>query len=299
MTQIAPSTLVRVTDKEINSFNGFVALAIHGLLTLLLVGAAVMMGGVGGIILGVLTVVTSLFFLGGYFILEPNQVAVHTFFGDYVGTVKTTGMRWNNPLFSTRKVVQRVLNFESKNLKVNDLDGNPIHISAVIVWRVRDAASALFSVNGFTDFISTQTESALRTLATGYSYDSHDKESEGIVSLRESQDEISTRLREELQDRVAIAGLEVIEARLNELAYAPEIAGAMLQRQQAQAVVAAREQIVKGAVGMVKSALEQLDDENIVDLDDERKAQMVSNLLVVLCGDRSVSPMINAGSIHS
>lgn len=297
MNNPASSTLARVTDTEISSANGFMVLAIHLVATLALLGTAVVMGGAGGILLGVITAITSFVFLGGYYILEPNEAAVHTFFGQYVGTVTTNGMRWNNPLYSTRKAIQRVVNFESKRLKVNDLDGNPINISAVVVWRVRDAASAFFSVNDFQDFIATQTESALRTLATAYSYDSHHED--GKLSLRESQDEISTRLCAEIQERVAIAGLEIIESRLNELAYAPEIAGAMLQRQQAQAVVSAREQIVKGAVGMVKSALDQLKSEGVVDLDEERKAQMVSNLLVVLCGDRSVTPMVNTGSIHS
>ena len=284
-----------VQDVEIPSRDGFVVLALHLGATLAGFVGAWLVGGVMGIVMAVAVVILS-FFMMGYYTLEPNTTAVHTFFGRYVGTVSTTGFRWNNPLYSTKIISMRVDNFESKELKVNDLDGNPIMISAVVVWRAKDAATAIFSVDNYQEFISIQTESAVRSLASHYSYDSH---ADGKLSLRESQDEIAEKLREEIQTRAALAGLEIIEARLNKLSYASEIAGAMLQRQQAQAVVAARTLIVEGAVGMVDLALKKLNSDGIVELDDERKAQMVSNLLVVLCGDRSVSPVVNAGSIHA
>jgi regulator of protease activity HflC (stomatin/prohibitin superfamily) len=285
-----------VQDTEIGSYNGFVALGLQALLTLGLIPPLLMMGGIFGWSAAIALALVSLFCLGGYTILDPNQVCTMTFFGRYVGTLKTNGFRWNNPLYAGQKVSIRVSNFESKELKVNDLDGNPINISAVVVWRVRDAAAAVFTVDDYGDFVGIQTESALRGLASHYSYDSHDQDKK---SLRGDQEAVATRLKEEVQALVGLAGLEIIEARLNKLSYAPEIASAMLQRQQAAAVVAARELIVTGAVGMVQMALEQLDKDNIVELDDERKAAMVSNLLVVLCSDRSVSPVVNAGSIHN
>jgi regulator of protease activity HflC (stomatin/prohibitin superfamily) len=295
-TTQALSSNSHVKDVEIASRDGFVVLVGHALATLGALLASWQAGGVVAIVLAVLTLVVSFFFLGGYYILDPNQAAVHTFFGRYVGTVTRNGFRWNNPFYSTQKVSLRVLNFESKELKVNDLDGNPINISAVVVWRVKDSASAIFSVDDYEEFIGIQTESALRHLATAYSYDSHN---DGQMSLRESQNEIAERLKAEIQERAILAGLDIIEARLNKLSYAAEIASAMLQRQQAQAVVSARKLIVEGAVGMVQLALDKLKTDGVVELDEERKAQMVSNLLVVLCSDRSASPVINAGSIHS
>lgn len=294
-TQALPSNS-HVQDVEIPSRDGFIVLVIHAIATLSALLGAWQVGGVAAIVLAVVTMVVSFFFLGGYYILDPNQAAVHTFFGRYVGTVSQNGFRWNNPFYSTTKVSLRVLNFESKELKVNDLDGNPINISAVVVWRVKDSASAIFSVDDYEEFIGIQTESALRHLATAYSYDSHN---DGQMSLRESQNEIAERLKAEIQERASLAGLDILEARLNKLSYASEIASAMLQRQQAQAVVSARKLIVEGAVGMVQLALEKLKTDGVVELDEERKAQMVSNLLVVLCSDRSASPVINAGSIHS
>lgn len=294
-TQALPSNS-HVQDVEIPSRDGFIVLVIHAIATLGALLGAWQVGGVAAIVLAVVTMVVSFFFLGGYYILDPNQAAVHTFFGRYVGTVSQNGFRWNNPFYSTTKVSLRVLNFESKELKVNDLDGNPINISAVVVWRVKDSASAIFSVDDYEEFIGIQTESALRHLATAYSYDSHN---DGQMSLRESQNEIAERLKAEIQERASLAGLDILEARLNKLSYASEIASAMLQRQQAQAVVSARKLIVEGAVGMVQLALEKLKTDGVVELDEERKAQMVSNLLVVLCSDRSASPVINAGSIHS
>ena len=291
---ISPNN-THVQDVEISSSDGFLVLAIHLVVTLAAFLGAWQVGGWVGIAIAVITAVVSLFFFGGYYVLDPNRAAVHTFFGRYVGTVTANGYRWNNPFYSTTALSLRVRNFESKELKVNDLDGNPINISAVVVWRVKDCASAIFSVSDYDAFVAIQTESALRHLASGYSYDSHE---EGKYSLRNAQEEVAQKLKEEIQERAKLAGLEIIEARLNKLSYAAEIAGAMLQRQQAQAVVAARQLIVEGAVGMVDLALKKLSKDEIVELDDERKAQMVSNLLVVLCSDRSVSPVINASSIH-
>ena len=250
-------------------------------------------GGVMGSMLLGATLLLNFLILGGYYILEPNQAAVHTFFGEYAGTVSTNGLRWNNFLYHTKKATLRVVNFESHDLKVNDLDGNPIHISAVVVWRIKDAASAFFAVDSYEQFVGIQAESALRALASTYSYDNHH---DGKLSLRDGQDEIANELRREIQERVGLAGLDIIEARLNKLSYAPEIAGAMLQRQQAAAVVAARKLIVEGAVGMVEMALQQLSEKGVlVNLDDREKSRMVGNLLVVLCGDRSATPVVNAG----
>lgn len=290
----ARSNSSHVQDVEISSRDAFAVLAIHSIASLALLAVAWQVSGAIGIGLAVVTCIVSLFMWGGYYVLDPNQSAVHTFFGRYVGTVTANGYRWNNPFYSTKILSLRVQNFESKELKVNDLDGNPINISAVVVWRVKDSASAIFSVDDYEEFVGIQTESALRHLASSYAYDSHDDK----PSLRNSQEEVAEQLKSEIQERAHLAGLEVIEARLNKLSYAPEIAGAMLQRQQAQAVVAARTLIVEGAVGMVDLALKKLSENEIVELDDERKTQMVSNLLVVLCSDRSVSPVMNAGTIH-
>jgi len=217
------------------------------------------------------------------------------FFGRYVGTVRDPGPRWANPFYSKTGVSLRVRNFESSKLKVNDLDGNPIEIAAVVVWQVVDTAEALFQVNDYEDFVHIQSESALRTMATSYPYDSHDT---GAVSLRSHGSEISDHLQKEIQERLASAGMKVIEARITHLAFAPEIAQAMLQRQQASAIIAARTRIVEGAVTMVEMALDQLAARNVVNLDEERKAAMVSNLLVVLCGERGTQPIVNTGTLY-
>ena len=233
---------------------------------------------------------------GGFLIVSPNEAQVLQLFGNYAGTVNRPGFWWTNPLtLPRRKVSQRVRNFESSHLKVNDHDGNPIEIAAIVVWRVTDTAEAVFMVDDYQNFVKVQTEAAVRNLATSYAYDSHQDDR---LSLRTASDEITGRLRSEVQDRLAKAGIEVIEARLSHLAYAPEIAQAMLRRQQASAVVAARARIVEGAVGMVEMALEELSKRSVVELDEERKAAMVSNLLVVLCGDRNTQPVINTGTIY-
>ncbi|MCJ0826068.1 SPFH domain-containing protein [Luteimonas sp. 50] len=245
--------------------------------------------------IGVLVFVVALLTLVGLYKVEPNQAAVVSLFGKYVGTVKDNGLRWNNPFYGKRKVSQRVRNFESGKLKVNELEGSPIEIAAVIVWQVVDSAEAVYNVDDYESFVHIQSESALRTMATSYPYDQHE---EGQVALRSHAAEISKHLREELSERLADAGVQVLDARISHLAYAPEIAQAMLQRQQANAIIAARTRIVAGAVGMVEMALAELEKNGVVNLDEERKAQMVSNLLVVLCGERSTQPIVNAGTLY-
>ncbi len=233
--------------------------------------------------------------VSGLYKVEPNQSAVLSLFGRYIGTVKDNGLRWNNPFYSARKISLRVRNFESGRLKVNELDGSPIEIAAVIVWRVVDSAEAVFNVDDYEGFVHIQSEAALRAMATSYPYDQHE---EGQISLRSHASEVSLHLKEQLDERLSTAGVDVLEARISHLAYAPEIAHAMLQRQQANAVIAARTRIVAGAVGMVEMALSELQKNGVVQLDEERKAQMVSNLLVVLCGERGTQPIVNTGSIY-
>lgn len=249
----------------------------------------------GNILTGLVLGTLAFFSLIGLYKVEPNQAAVLSLFGRYVGTVKTDGLRWNNPFFSKKKISLRVRNFESGKLKVNELDGSPIEIAAVIVWQVQDSAEAVYNVDDYESFVHIQSESALRAMATSYPYDQHE---EGQLSLRSHAAEISQHLLNELQERLADAGVQVLDARISHLAYAPEIAQAMLQRQQANAIIAARTRIVAGAVGMVEMALAELQKNGVVELDEERKAQMVSNLLVVLCGERSTQPIVNAGTLY-
>ncbi|MCU0708544.1 MAG: SPFH domain-containing protein [Pirellula sp.] len=274
---------------------------------------------VAGMIVCALVVVTGFIALFGFIAVQPNDARVLLLFGEYVGTVSQSGFYWINPFYSKKKISLRVRNFEtgSANVaekkneagvvvqqksrthgrpsKVNDRDGNPIEISAVVVWRVVNTAEAIFEVDDYEDFVAVQSESALRNLATRHPYDSEDHE----LSLRSSTEEVSDQLKKDIQERLEKAGVEVIEARISHLAYAPEIAAAMLQRQQAHAVVAARAKIVEGAVGMVQQALDHLSRDKIVELDDERRAAMVSNLLVVLCSDRHAQPVVNTGSIYN
>ncbi len=245
----------------------------------------------------VVILMITVFLLFGLFKVNPNQAAALLLFGDYKGTVKRQGLNWANPFLTKRKVSLRVRNFETGKLKVNDASGNPIEIAAVVVWKVVETAEALFHVDDFENYVEVQSESALRNLATGYPYDAH-AHGDGEIALASHTAHISDELRGHIQDRLEQAGIEVIEARISHLAYSPEIAAAMLQRQQAAAVVAARQQIVEGAVGMVETALEMLSEKEIIELDNERKAQMVSNLMVVLCSDRSAHPVINAGSVY-
>ena len=248
-----------------------------------------------GIIFFVLVFVIDVFSFKGLFGVAPNQAAVLQLFGHYVGTERNSGLRWANPLYSKRMVSLRTRNFETSALKVNDLEGNPIEFAAVVVWNVVDTAEAIFQVDSFENYVKVQSEAALRNLATSYPYDAHQ---EGVKSLRANTTEVAAHLRDEIQERLAVAGVEVKEARISHLAYAPEIAAAMLQRQQASAIVAARTRIVDGAVGMVEMALERLDEKGTVRLDEDRKAAMVSNLLVVLCGERAAQPVLNTGTVY-
>jgi regulator of protease activity HflC (stomatin/prohibitin superfamily) len=247
------------------------------------------------VLVGILITGLSCFGIAGLYKVEPNQAAVLNLFGKYIGTVKDGGLRWNSPFYGKKKVSLRVRNFESSKLKVNELDGSPIEIAAVIVWQVVDSAEAVYNVDDYESFVHIQSESAIRTMATSYPYDQHE---DGQFALRSHAAEVSKHLMEELQDRLADAGVTVLDSRISHLAYAPEIAQAMLQRQQANAIIAARTRIVAGAVGMVEMALEALQKNGVVHLDEERKAQMVSNLLVVLCGERATQPVINTGTLY-
>ena len=237
-----------------------------------------------------------LFLWGGFFIVQPNQAAVLQFFGKFVGVERASGLRWTNPLYTKRQVTLRVRNFESSKLKVNDLEGSPIEIAAVVVWQVHDAAEAVFNVDSYEDFVHVQSEAALRQMATSYPYDLHEDHK---VALRSHSREINDHLKREIEERLGRAGVTVQEARVSHLAYAPEIAQAMLQRQQAAAIIAARTRIVEGAVTIVHMALERLAEKGVVQLDEERKAAMVSNLLVVLCGERGATPVVNTGTLYS
>ena len=279
-------------------FGVFVAVLLAGWLLTSGIGADPDANGVlspGRIVGAVLLALIALLSLIGLYTVQPNQAAVLSLFGKYVGTVKDNGLRWNNPFYAKRKVSQRVRNFESGKLKVNELDGSPIEIAAVIVWQVVDSAEAVYNVDDYESFVHIQTESALRTMATSYPYDQHE---DGQLALRSNATEVSKHLKDELQERLTDAGVQVLNARISHLAYAPEIAQAMLQRQQANAIIAARTRIVAGAVGMVEMALAELQKNGVVQLDEERKAQMVSNLLVVLCGERATQPIVNAGTLY-
>jgi regulator of protease activity HflC (stomatin/prohibitin superfamily) len=250
---------------------------------------------VEGILLSSLVIAIACACFAGLTVVNPNQAKVVTLFGVYKGSLKAPGLWWVNPLTTRRRLSLRVRNFESGKLKVNDHDGNPIEIAAVIVWRIVETFEAVFNVDDYEHFVHVQTEAAVRILATTYPYDSHQ---DGQLSLRSSVGEITDRLRHEVHERLAKAGIEVIEARISHLAYAPEIAGAMLRRQQASAVIAARQKIVEGAVGMVEMALDEISRKGVVQLDEERKAAMVSNLLVVLCSERGVEPVVNTGTLY-
>ena len=264
-------------------------------LIFLIVSSAVH-GNVPLVVLGVAAFVCDVICLPGLFSVQPNEARALMLFGRYVGTVRETGLRWANPFLTKRRVSLRVRNFESEKLKVNDKDGNPVDIAAVVVWKVVDSAEALFHVDNYENFVHVQSESALRHMASHYAYDAHQ---DGEVALRSHTGEIAEKLKSEIQERLLQAGVEVVEARITHLAYAQEIAHAMLQRQQASAVIAARSKIVDGAVGMVEMALAQLEAKKIVELDGERRAAMVSNLLVVLCSEHSSSPVLNVGTLYS
>ena len=243
-----------------------------------------------------LMVLLAILALVGLYVVNPNQARVLQFFGRYVGTVRDEGLRWSSPFYSKRAISLRARNFETAKIKVNDIDGNPIEIAAIVTWKVVDTAQAMFEVQDYQSFVMVQSEAAVRNLATHHPYDSHD---DAIISLRGHTDAVAGQLEQELHDRIGKAGVQVLEARISHLAYAPEIAQAMLQRQQAGAIIAARTRIVEGAVGMVEMALKRLSDEQIVELDPERKAAMVSNLLVVLCAERAAQPVLNTGTLYA
>jgi len=270
----------------------------YGIFAMLLAGAAFIVSQAVTNNIGIPTVLVFILMvtiIPGFFMVQPNQAKVMTFFGSYVGTVKAGGLRWTIPLFIRKTISLRIRNFESNQMKVNDHHGNPIEIATVVVWSIDDTAEAVFEVDDYLSFVTIQSESALRNMAISYPYDQHDGDQ---IALRSHPQEVSEALKVEIQQRLGKAGVKVHEARISHLAYAPEIANAMLQRQQASAIISARRLIVDGAVGMVEMALKQLSDKDIVELDEERKAAMVSNLLVVLCSDKSTQPVVNAGSLY-
>ena len=288
-----------MTEKPIIVPSGYLILLVNLMIFVAAIAVLILAEGspekVTLILTGVFLILLGLVMMPGNFTVQPNEAVVLQLFGRYIGTVKEPGLRWSNPFYSKRKVSLRARNFETNHLKVNDHDGNPIEIAAVVVWRVVDSAEATFQVDDYSHYVNVQSEAALRNLATVYSYDAHEPTD---ISLRGSTDLVAERLKTEVQSRLSVAGVEVTEARITHLAYAPEIAAAMLQRQQAGAIIAARSKIVEGAVSMVEMALEQLGRRSIVNLDEERKAAMVSNLLVVLCSERNTQPVVNAGTLH-
>ena len=272
---------------------------------LILIVIALILGGIGFIVaysypleIMIPLFIIIVFLAKGFYIISPNESRVFTFFGKYVGTAKDNGLNWTNPLYINRKISLRARNFDSERLKVNDKHGNPIMISVILVWKVKETFKAAFEVDLYESFVTIQTDAAVRKLAGLYSYDNFDDDMEEIT-LRSGLTEVNTALEHELEERLAIAGIEILEARIGYLAYAQEIASAMLKRQQAEAIVAARFKIVEGAVGMVESALELLSKKQIIDLDEEKKASMVSNLMVVLCSDKEATPVLNTGTLHA
>nr|WP_198045085.1 SPFH domain-containing protein [Spirosoma montaniterrae] len=283
-----------MNEKTLTSMSGYLLLLMA--VVCLLGAAAVGVAQVGWLLAGLLFLMSMILFMG-ITVINPNEAVACTFFGDYVGTMKQNGLRWVNPLYSKTKISLRARNFNGQQIKVNDKMGNPIEIAAVVVWQVVDTAKALFDVDSYQTFVQIQSEAAVRFLASSHAYDNMEDEDETVI-LRDNTGQINSFLEQELNERLGQAGVRVMEARISHLAYAPEIAGAMLQRQQATAVVSARKQIVEGAVGMVEMALTRLAEKGVVQLDEERKAAMVSNLLVVLCGEKNVSPVVNAGTLY-
>ncbi len=286
-----------IEEKKASTANGYTAILVLFVLQLLCIAGVIIAPGLLKIVFLLAGVVVFICWFG-FFLVNPNQGRVLQLFGKYVGSEMQNGLRWANPLFTKAEVSLRVRNFESSTLKVNDSAGNPIDIAAVVVWKVVDTAEAMFEVDDYENFVTIQSEAALRNLATTHPYDSYEEQGDEIC-LRSNPDQVADLLKTEVQNRLSKAGVEVIEARISHLAYAPEIASAMLQRQQASAIVAARHKIVEGAVGMVELALEALAAKNVVHLDEERKAAMVSNLLVVLCSESHATPIVNAGSLYT
>lgn len=281
-------------EKKLTSVSGYIFV----IGALVCFGIAALAAAYNGVLLAILLAFAGSFILKGIVIIYPKEGMTATFFGDYVGTIKETGLRWVNPLYNKVKISLRARNLNGQTLKVNDKMGNPVEIAAVVVWQVKDTAKALFEVDNYVNFVQIQSEAAVRKLANSYAYD-HMEDETSSVTLRDSTGQINVFLEEELNERLERAGVDIIEARVSHLAYSSEIAGAMLQRQQASAMIAARRLIVEGAVGMVELALERLEKNGVISLDEERKAAMVSNLLVVLCGEKSVSPVVNAGTLYN
>jgi regulator of protease activity HflC (stomatin/prohibitin superfamily) len=280
-------------EKTVRPMSGYFGLVLFfGLLIVTIAGLAI-----GRSPIFALLFLPNIMMVPGFFFLNPNGSKVLTLFGKYVGTVKENGFFWVNPFYSKQTISLRARNFDSERVKVNDKMGNPIIISVILVWKVKDTFAAAFEVDDYENFVRVQTDAAVRKLAGKYPYDNFDDEG-AEVTLRSGQEEVNDNLEKELDERLSIAGIEVTEARIGYLAYAQEIAGAMLKRQQASAVVAARLKIVEGAVGMVETALEELSKKSIIELDEEKKAAMVSNLMVVLCGDRDASPVVNTGTLN-
>jgi regulator of protease activity HflC (stomatin/prohibitin superfamily) len=289
-------------ERSAASGNGFVFLTFAVVLILAAIAMFVTRPAPSTILLSIIGVVIAAFCFAGLYMLQPNQVALLTLFGSYRGSDRGEGLRWANPFCMKTNVSVRARNFNSEKLKVNDLRGNPIEIAAAIVWRIEDTAQATYDVDNYETYVLTQAESALRHLAMSYAYDNLNEPPQGEaheVTLRSSTEEVAAALRTELQARFALAGIVVIDAKLTHLAYAPEIAGTMLRRQQAEAIIAARTKIVQGAIGMVELALNGLAERGIIQLNDERKAAMVSNLLIVLCSDHDATPVVNTGGLHS
>jgi len=287
-----------IRERERTTASGLLMLTVFLIILAVAVAGIVRAAGISdsvGVIAFVVVLVFDALATTGLFTVAPNEGQVLQLFGAYRGTARHAGLRWANPFYSKKRISLRVRNFESARLKVNDTDGNPIEIAAVVVWRVVDTAEAMFEVDDYENYVKVQSEAAVRSLATRYPYDSHE---EDHVSLRGSTAEVAKDLKSEIHERLARAGVEVVEARISHLAYAPEIAAAMLRRQQAGAIIAARQKIVEGAVGMVDMALDLLSRSSRVHLDEERKAAMVSNLLVVLCGDREAQPVVNTGTLY-
>ena len=287
-----------IRERERQTTSGLLMLAVFLILIALAVVAIVRAARAADVlvaVVGAVVIVASVIGLAGLFTVAPNEGLVLQLFGAYRGTAREEGLRWANPFYSKKRISLRVRNFESAHLKVNDTDGNPIEIASIVVWRVVDTAEAVFEVDDYEHYVRVQTESAVRNLATHYPYDAHE---DGHISLRGSTDVVAGKLKTEIQDRLSKAGVEVGEARISHLAYAQEIAAAMLRRQQAGAIIAARQKIVEGAVGMVDMALELLEKSDKVHLDEERKAAMVSNLLVVLCAAHDAQPVVNTGTLY-
>jgi len=281
-------------EKEIRKGSGYVMVIVLFVLIVCIIGGIAVFDRPAPLVLLPLVFLIS----PGFFIVNPNGSKVLTLFGKYIGTIKDNGFFWANPFFKKEKISLRARNFDSERLKVNDKIGNPVLISVILVWKVRDTFKAAFEVDRYEEFVRVQTDAAVRKLSGRYAYDNFDELNEDEVTLRSGLDEVNDALEDEISERMSIAGIEVLEARIGYLAYAPEIASSMLKRQQAVAIVAARKKIVEGAVGMVKDALQKIAEDDIVEFDDDKKASMVSNLMIVLCGDKEVTPVINTGTLN-